>query len=162
MTSGGESARGPGEQVVSLEVPARAGYVVLARLALSAVCRLTPLPDDDVADLKLAVTEAANTLVGDGEAEGEAAEAATRGEAAGTRAAGPLRPVEHPAEEGALRFRFDLGERELRIEIESHGETGVPDEERELSHAIIAATVDEFRTSAGSIQLRKRLVGPAE
>lgn len=49
---------------VSLTIPAKADYVVLARLALSAICRLTPLPPDDVADLKLAVTEAATGVVG--------------------------------------------------------------------------------------------------
>lgn len=49
---------------VSLTIPAKADYVVLARLALSAICRLTPLAPDDVADLKLAVTEAATGVVG--------------------------------------------------------------------------------------------------
>lgn len=50
---------------VSLTIPAKGDYVVLARLALSAVCRLTPLRPEDVADLKLAVTEAAAGVVGD-------------------------------------------------------------------------------------------------
>ena len=36
---------------------------MLARLALSAVCRLTPLAPEEVADLKLAITEAANDYV---------------------------------------------------------------------------------------------------
>ena len=45
---------------VSLTIPARPDYLVLARLALSAVCRLTPLSPEEVADLKLAITEAAN------------------------------------------------------------------------------------------------------
>jgi anti-sigma regulatory factor (Ser/Thr protein kinase) len=49
---------------ISLTIPAKGDYVVLARLALSAVCRLTPLRPDDVADLKLAVTEAAGGVVG--------------------------------------------------------------------------------------------------
>jgi anti-sigma regulatory factor (Ser/Thr protein kinase) len=49
---------------VSLTIPAKGDYVVLARLALSAVCRLTPLRPEDVADLKLAITEAAGGLVG--------------------------------------------------------------------------------------------------
>src|SRR6188472_3114517 len=51
---------------VSLTIPARADYLVLARLALSAVCRLTPLSPEEVADLKLAITEAANDFVDDG------------------------------------------------------------------------------------------------
>jgi hypothetical protein len=50
---------------VRLTVPAKPEYIVLTRLALSAVCRLTPLQPEDVADLKLAVTEAATALVGE-------------------------------------------------------------------------------------------------
>lgn len=49
---------------VSLTIPAKGDYVLLARLALSAVCRLTPLRAEDVADLKLAITEAAGGVVG--------------------------------------------------------------------------------------------------
>lgn len=49
---------------VSLTIPAKGDYVVLARLALSAVCRLTSLRPEDVADLKLAITEAAGRVVG--------------------------------------------------------------------------------------------------
>jgi serine/threonine-protein kinase RsbW len=48
---------------VLLTVPAKPDYIVLARLALSAVCRLTPLRPEDVADLKLAITEAATGLM---------------------------------------------------------------------------------------------------
>jgi hypothetical protein len=44
---------------VSLSIPPKPDYIVLARLALSAICRLTPLQPDDVADLKLAVSEVA-------------------------------------------------------------------------------------------------------
>lgn len=46
-------------RTVSLSIPPKPEYIVLARLALSAICRLTPLQPDDVADLKLAVTEVA-------------------------------------------------------------------------------------------------------
>src|SRR3954468_16785548 len=48
---------------VSLGIPAKPEYLVLVRLALSAVCRLTPLGPDEVADLKLAVPEAATSRV---------------------------------------------------------------------------------------------------
>jgi hypothetical protein len=44
---------------VSLAIPPKPDYIVLARLALSAICRLTPLQPDDIADLKLAVSEVA-------------------------------------------------------------------------------------------------------
>ena len=51
---------------VQLTVPAKPDYIVLARLALSAVCRLTPLQPEDIADLKLAITEAATGVMGSG------------------------------------------------------------------------------------------------
>ena len=49
---------------VSLTMPAKPEYLVLARLALSAVCRLTPLEPEQVADLKLAITESATYIMG--------------------------------------------------------------------------------------------------
>ena len=54
---------------VSLAIPPKPDYIVLARLALSAICRLTPLEPDDVADLKLAVSEIATERLA-GAAEG--------------------------------------------------------------------------------------------
>jgi hypothetical protein len=51
---------------VSLAIPPKPDYIVLARLALSAICRLTPLPPDDVADLKLAVSEVATERLAGG------------------------------------------------------------------------------------------------
>lgn len=140
----GDLGSDPDGQMVRLEVPARPGYVVLARLALSAVCRLTPLSDEDVADLKLAVTEAASIFVGDPD-----------------ESAGPLQPVPGPDEEGTLRFRFELLESELTVDIECDGDIDISEEERELSRAIIAATVDESQSQPGSIKLVKRLPAPA-
>lgn len=55
----------PGGNTVTLTIPAKGDYVLLARLALSAVCRLTSLRAEDVTDLKLAITEAAAEVVGD-------------------------------------------------------------------------------------------------
>jgi hypothetical protein len=54
---------------VSLAIPPKPDYIVLARLALSGICRLTPLRADDVADLKLAVSEVATERLA-GAAEG--------------------------------------------------------------------------------------------
>ena len=51
---------------VSLAIPPKPDYIVLARLALSAICRLTPLQPDDVADLKLAVSEVATERLAGG------------------------------------------------------------------------------------------------
>jgi len=62
-------------QVVRLSFPARAEYLILARLALAGVARAVPIPDETLADLKLAVTEACGNVVrhaydGRGEADG--------------------------------------------------------------------------------------------
>ena len=46
-------------RAVSLAIPPKPDYIVLVRLALSAICRLTSLQPDDIADLKLAVSEVA-------------------------------------------------------------------------------------------------------
>jgi serine/threonine-protein kinase RsbW len=49
--------------VVRLRIPARAEYITLCRLALTGIARLRPVSDEVVADLKLALTEAASNSV---------------------------------------------------------------------------------------------------
>ncbi len=100
---------------VALTIPARADYLVLARLALSAVCRLTPLSPEEIADLKLAVTEAANDFVDE---------------------------RRNDDDEGELAFTFRLADDRLVLELNGP-EAEVPEAEQELSRAIIDATVDE-------------------
>ncbi|MDQ4072277.1 MAG: ATP-binding protein, partial [Actinomycetota bacterium] len=56
----------PDRRTVSLAVPSDPEFLVFARLALGAVCRLTPLRSDEVIDLKLAVTEAAAGVLDEG------------------------------------------------------------------------------------------------
>jgi hypothetical protein len=135
------------DQTVRLEVPARPGYIVLARLALSAVTRLTALEDEDVADLKLAITEAATAYVGDAD-EGTA---------------GILRPVPDPDDddESTLRFSFELRDDSLVVEVECDCDIDISEEELELSRAIINATVDDCQSRPGSITLVKRLAPAA-
>ena len=116
---------------VSLTIPARPDYLVLARLALSAVCRLTPLSPEEVADLKLAITEAANDFVDD------------------------ARPVE---DESRVNFAFRLLDDRLAMELEGEG-TRVPAVEQELSRAIIEATVDECTFAGDRTKLVKYLSG---
>jgi serine/threonine-protein kinase RsbW len=114
---------------VALTIPARPDYLVLARLALSAVCRLTPLSAEEIADLKLAITEAANDFVDDS------------------------RPDD---DEGRLSFSFKLLDDRLLLELE--GPRGsVSDVERELGRAIIDATVDECDFADGRTLLVKYL-----
>lgn len=50
-------------RTVRLWVPARAEYVALARLALSGLADIVALPDELLADLKLALTEAVSNSV---------------------------------------------------------------------------------------------------
>jgi anti-sigma regulatory factor (Ser/Thr protein kinase) len=114
---------------VALAIPARPDYLVLARLALAAVCRLTPLSADDVADLKLAITEAANDYVMDADAD---------------------------ENEGRLHFAFRLHEDRLVLELDGPS-ADVADVEQELGRAIIDATVDECHFGQGRTRLVKYL-----
>ncbi len=117
-----------GRRDVTLSIPARPGYLVLARLALSAVCRLTSLEPVEVADLKLAVTESANEFV-----------------------------VEEDGEdEHTLDFSFRLEANALVMELSGHRRPE-PAAEQELGRAIIEATVDESRFEDDRTTLTKRI-----
>lgn len=130
-----EAATKPGDDSrdVALTIPARPDYLVLARLALSAVCRLTPLSAEEVADLKLAITEAANDFVDDS------------------------RPDD---DEGRLNFAFKLLDDRLLLELDGPS-TEVSDVEQELGRAIIDATVDECDFAHGRTRLVKYLAETA-
>lgn len=123
-------------RTVTLSIPAKPDYVVLARLALSAVCRMAPLDIDAAADLKLATTEAATFLMG------------------GDRRSAAREDDENGA---SMNFSFDLQDDEIIVEVRGSDERTFSEEERELSRAIIDATVDECVYSAGAMTLRKRL-----
>ncbi len=126
MTATAESTR-----AVSLTVPAKPDYVVLARLALGAVCRLAPLSPEEVGDLKLAMTEAAAMVV-----------------------ASPLdEDTDHPP----MQFRFDVQDDRVVLEVSGGGSPVMAEDERELSAAIIAATVDEYTRDDERMLLVKRL-----
>jgi anti-sigma regulatory factor (Ser/Thr protein kinase) len=121
---------------VSLTLPAKPEYLVLARLALSAVCRLTPLEAEQVADLKLAVTEAATYIMG-GERRSE------------TRDDEPEPPP--------IECRFTIDPDRMVLEISGVEQPALSEEERELGRAIIAATVDENTFQDGHVKLVKNL-----
>ena len=121
---------------VSLGIPAKPEYLVLVRLALSAVCRLTPLNPDEVADLKLAVTEAATSRVQ------------------------PDQPGDDESPE--LRVGMRLEEDRLEVTLRGGASSDVAEEERELSRAIIEATVDSFDDSDDTTLLVKRLAAVPE
>jgi serine/threonine-protein kinase RsbW len=130
MTATAESTR-----AVSLTVPAKPDYVVLARLALGAVCRLAPLSAEEVGDLKLAMTEAAAMVVATGDDAGE-----------------------HPP----MQFLFDVQDDRMVLEVSGGGSSTMAEDERELSSAIIEATVDEYRRDGDRMTLVKRLRRSAE
>jgi serine/threonine-protein kinase RsbW len=52
-----------GHRTVRLIIPAKAEYITLCRLALTGLSRLRPFPAEVLADLKLAITEAASNSV---------------------------------------------------------------------------------------------------
>jgi hypothetical protein len=131
-----------GGRTVSLVIPAKPDYVVLARLALSAVCRLSPLAPEEAADLKLAITEAATYMMG-----GERRHS-TRGE--------------EGDDGGTLKFTFELGDDALVLGVSGTELPTVSDEERELSLALIRATVDSYDYSDGAITLTRSLDYAAE
>ncbi len=115
---------------VRLTVPARPEYVLLGRLALSGVGRMSALDPGEVDDFKLAVTEAATAFVGDGSLDG--CEAGTR-----------------------LSFDFSIDEKALNAEVSCPGGPSLTEEEQSLGQAIIDATVDTVERDDTSIRLTK-------
>ena len=119
-------------RVVRLTIPARAEYITLCRLALTGLARLRPISEELVADLKLALTEAASNSV---------------------RHA-------YGANGGAVEIAYELYGDRLVIEVNDEGEGFDPAEDGELGDlesltegglgiAIIRAIADEFALSRG-------------
>ena len=52
-----------GARTIRLRIPAKAEYIALARLALHGLADLAPIPEEALADLKLALTEAVSNSV---------------------------------------------------------------------------------------------------
>jgi serine/threonine-protein kinase RsbW len=52
-----------GMRTIRLHLPARAEYIALARLALSGIAEIIELPEELLADLKLALTEAVSNSI---------------------------------------------------------------------------------------------------
>ena len=128
---------GDGSHVVSLTIPAEPKWLALCRLVLSGLCRLGPVDDETLADLKLAVTEACSNSVRHG-----------YGEDGGG---------------GQVSIRYVLSSDALAVEVADAGrgfrfdrpvpELGPqPDEELredEMGLAIINVLVDEVEIGAG-------------
>jgi anti-sigma regulatory factor (Ser/Thr protein kinase) len=117
---------------VRLSIPAKPEFVLLGRLATSAVGRLAPLEPAEIDDLKMAVSEAAAAFVG-----GDSADRAD-----------PDRPLD---------FSFRLDEDSLDVVVECAGGVNLDDEERALGEAVIRATVDEADCDGDRFRLVKRV-----
>ena len=144
-----EGAALEGMRSVRLRVPARAEYVALARLALSGLADIVALPEELLADLKLALTEAVSNSVRHAYADGA----------------------------GFVSIAYELSGDALTVEVVDDGQGFDPDrpptlEGEELTEgglgiAIIRTIADEFELSSrpgvrGSrLRFVKRLRQPA-
>lgn len=116
--------------VVRLSFPAKADYLLLARLALSGLARELPVGDEALADLKLAVTEACGNA---------------------TRHA-------YPDGVGDVSVSYRVGPGVLEMVVEDHGTgfrstpSGEPVGPREsgMGLSIMRAVVDELDVRAGA------------
>ena len=127
---GDRSAEG---RTVRLTIPAKPEYITLSRLALTGLSRVRPLPDDTLADLKLALTEATSNSVRHAYGDGE----------------------------GHVEISFELREDRLVVEVSDDGGgfepsaglgNGTPDPELSeggLGIAIIRSIADELEIGAG-------------
>jgi serine/threonine-protein kinase RsbW len=124
-------AENNGTRAVRLTIPAKPEYITLCRLALTGLSRLRPLPDETLADLKLALTEACSNSV---------------------RHA-------YAGQDGSVEILYELHEDKLVIEVLDDGagfDAGETAQEAEelseggLGIAIIRAIADEFEVGERS------------
>jgi serine/threonine-protein kinase RsbW len=128
--------------VINLTIPAKAEYITLGRLALTALARVRDFPEETLADLKLALTEACSNSV--------------------RHAYGSI--------DGTVEINYELRDDRLVIEVSDRGRGFVPPSDIEeldfgeggLGIAIIRAIVDDLEISekmGGGSRLRfeKRL-----
>jgi serine/threonine-protein kinase RsbW len=120
------TATNTGERVL-LEIPTKPQFVALCRLALTAICREHSFADDDIADLKLAITEACSNSIRHAYAEQDLGDAST------------------------VHVSYEMQQDRLIVEVRDHGrgfvyEGANTDElpEGGLGISIIRAVCDEF------------------
>jgi serine/threonine-protein kinase RsbW len=115
---------------VRLRIPAKAEYISLCRLALTGLSHLRRLPDETIADLKLAITEACSNSVRHAYGNGD----------------------------GSVEVWYDLRPDRIVIEVLDDGAGFAADElrgedgeltEGGLGLAIIEALTDELEVAAG-------------
>ena len=127
-------------RIILLTFPAKPEYITLGRLALTGLARVLPLTEELLADLKLALTEAASNSV---------------------RHA-------YPGGEGAVHIAYEFSGDRLAIEVSDEGEGFVHADEAGdgdfenlteggLGIAIIRAIADEFELGPGPLGRGSRL-----
>jgi serine/threonine-protein kinase RsbW len=129
-----------GVHPVRLTFPAKPEYISLCRLALAGLARFRPLGDETLADLKLAITEAASNS------------------------------VRHAYDDqgGIVEVLYSLEPDRLVVEVTDNGEGFEPPEERAsedgdlseggLGIAIIRAVADELEITSSASGSRLRFV----
>jgi serine/threonine-protein kinase RsbW len=126
-----ETTNSNGHGTVALTIPARAEFVVLGRLALTGLARTRALPQELLADMKLALTEACSNSV---------------------------RHAYDQGHEGQVAIRYELGDDRLVVEVQDEGGGFDPEvlaaasielDEGGLGIAIIRAVTDEFEVGRG-------------
>jgi serine/threonine-protein kinase RsbW len=131
QTSGAASDVAEG-RTVRLSIPARPEFITLSRLALAGLCRVRPFPEETLADLKLAITEACSNSVRHAYSEGG----------------------------GMIQILYRLESDRIEIEVSDdgigfdHGGVGGPPGEVELSEgglgiAIIRSVADDLEFTTG-------------
>ena len=128
---------GDGSYVVSLTMPAEPRWLALSRLVLAGICRLGPVDDETLADLKLAVTEACSNSVR---------------HAYGENGGGGLVNVSYRLSPDALAVEIEDAGRGFRFDQPVPKLGPQPDDELredEMGLAIIHALVDEVEIGAG-------------
>lgn len=121
------------DPLVTLVIPARSEYLILARLALAGIAREVEMSDETLSDLKLAVTEACANAVAHAYGDGQ----------------------------GTVEVRFLVSPGSVTIEVQDDGERETPEvpatmpalegdalPESGMGLAIIQAIVDELEVEA--------------
>ena len=136
------------EHVVRLSFPAKPDDLLLARLALSGIGSTTPVSDELLADLKLAITEACGNSVRHAYPDGQG--------------------------EVSVSYAFDRDGIELIVEDQGVGLAAVADTPRPgtgdsgMGMSIIRTVVDELEIQPGAdgrgtvVRMTKRLATPSE
>lgn len=121
-----------GGRVVRLTIPAKPEYITLSRLALSGLSRVRTFPEDTLADLKLALTEAVSNSV---------------------------RHAYDPVGEGQVDIRYELRGDRISVEVVDDGAGFDPDEAPSFDGDVLSEGglgIAIIRTLADEVEIESR------